>query len=229
VYFSAFRSAPSRRGVLAQGTHRSNMVFVGLPVIMNAFGEGVLGPAAVLIGFMVVIYNFLAVLVLTLPHQSGSPRIWVRTGLEIFKNPLILGSAAGLLFSALSIQLPVSIDRSLEAIGRIAMPLALLSVGADLDIRKLRSELGPASLVAFIKLAVYPGLVYLGLTELGVTGVDLQFPVLIMASPTAVVSYIMAVEMKGDGRLASAIVIGTTLGSLVTISAWLAFFRFVVS
>ena len=88
---------------------------------------------------------------------------------------------------------------------------------------------GPAALVAFIKLVVYPGLVYLGLTRLGVTGTDLQFPVLIMASPTAVVSYIMAVEMKGDGRLAGAIVTGTTLGSLVTISAWLAFFKFVVS
>ena len=228
VYFAAFRAAPSRRGVLTQGGHRSNMVFVGLPVIMNAYGDSVLGPAAVLIGFMVVIYNFLAVLVLTLPHK-GTSNVWMKTTVEIFKNPLILGSGAGILLSALSIPLPVSIDRTLEVVGRIAMPLALLSVGADLDFRKLGSEAGPAFLVAFIKLILYPGLVFIGLYWLGITGLDLRVPVLIMAAPTAVVSYIMAVEMKGDGRLAAAIVIGTTLGSLFTISAWLAFFEFAVS
>ena len=37
----------------------------------------------------------------------------------------------------------------------------------------------------------------------------------------------MAKEMKGDEQLAAAIIIGTTIGSLFTISGWLAFFRYV--
>lgn len=228
VYAASCRTSPARRGVLTQGAHRSNMVFMGLPVIMNAFGDSVLGPAAVLIGFMVVVYNLLAVLVLILPHQHAHPdknRIWGKTAWEILKNPLIIASGLGLLFSGLEIGLPVAADRTLELVGRIAMPLALISVGAGLDFGKLRAESAPTAVACFVKLIAYPALVYLGLLMLGLKDVDLQYPVLLMASPTAVVSYIMVQEMKGDEQLAAAIIIGTTLASLLTISAWLAFFR----
>lgn len=228
VYSAAARSSPGRRGVLAQGAHRSNMVFVGLPIIANAYGNGVLGPAAVLIGFMVVWYNLLAVLFLTLPHQQASaksPEVWLRTAGKMAKNPLILGCAAGLLFALFRLRVPVSLDRSLDLVGRTALPLALLSVGAGLDFGKLRAEAAGAAAVSAVKLLLYPGLVYFGLRALGVEGVGLEVPVLIMASPTAVVSYVMAREMSGDERLAGAIVIGTTTASFFTLSGWLLLFR----
>jgi predicted permease len=115
VYLACFRSAPSRRGVIAQGSMRSNMVFVGLPVIENAFGPSVLGPAAVLVGFMVPVYNLLAVLLLALPHRTENPGdrgLWKKAALDVLRNPLILGSVTGVLFSALSLPIPTSIDRS---------------------------------------------------------------------------------------------------------------------
>ena len=229
VYFFSARAGPSRRGVLAQGASRSNMVFVGLPIVVNAFGDEALGPAAVLIGFMVVVYNLLAVMLLTLPHKAddrGLRSLWGRTFLEIVRNPLIIGSGAGILCSAAGIGLPVSVDRSLDMVGRIAMPLALLSVGAGLDFGRLRTDLGLSAVMCFIKLVVYPGLVCGCLVLCGISGVELKSTVLIIAAPTAVVSCIMARELKGDEQLAAAIVIGTTVASLVTISGWLVFFRF---
>jgi predicted permease len=230
VYSCGARLSPARRGVVTQGAHRSNMVFVGLPIVMNAYGTEALGAAAVLIGFMVVTYNLLAVTVLILPHTeqgAGKRRVIGRTMLEILRNPLIIASAAGLVFSGIDWELPITLDRSLELVGRIAMPLSLIAVGVGLDLRRLRSELGTTVLVSSIKLVVYPALIYLGLHVLGYGGTQLSVPVLIMASPTAVVSYIMAQEMKGDGELAGSIVIGTTLFSLFTISGWLAFIQLV--
>jgi len=229
VYFLSGAAGPARRGVLAQGASRSNMVFVGLPVVVNAFGEDALGPAAVLIGFMVVVYNLLAVLLLTMPHNGRGQSlgaVWGRTCLEVVKNPLIVASGSGIVFSALGIGLPISIDRSFEMVGRIAMPLALLSVGAGLDFGRLRNGLGLSAAMCAIKLIVYPGLICASLALCGITGVELKSTVLIIAAPTAVVSCIMAREMKGDEQLAAAIVIGTTVASLFTISGWLAFFRF---
>ncbi|MFH2003120.1 MAG: AEC family transporter [Planctomycetota bacterium] len=231
TYFLARGTTPSRRGVWTQGMHRSNMVFMGLPIVANAYGHEVLGPAAVLIGFMVVVYNLLAVLVLALPHQGAgiaASRAWMKTFLEMVKNPLIIGCACGITVSALHIHLPESIDSSFELVGRIALPLALISVGAGMDLGRLRTEVRAAMMASFIKLLVYPALVYMGLLWAGLSGTDLCFPVLIMASPTAVVSYIMAQEMKGDENLAAAIIIGTTLFSLFTVSAWLAFFRLAI-
>ncbi len=228
VYLAAAGQPAARRGVITQGTHRSNMVFVGLPVIVNAFGPDVLGPAAVMIGFIVMVYNFLAVLVLVLPHVepgAGSAREWSKAGLKVLRNPLILAAGAGLLASGGGVRVPLAIDRCLELVGRIAMPLALISIGVGLDFSKLRSEVRSTALVILLKLVVYPGLIYLGLHWIGLRGEALHFPVLLMAAPTAVVSYVMAQEMKGDEQLAGSIVIGTTLASLVTISGWLLFLR----
>jgi predicted permease len=228
VYIATARCAPSRRGVLAQGSHRSNMVFVGLPVIINAYGETAVATAAVLIAVMVVFYNLLAVLLLTLPHQQASahdPQVWAGTALKVLRNPLILGCSGGILFAALGVDLPVSLDRSLALVGRTAAPLALLTVGAGLDFSQLRAEVPAAAGTALVKLIVYPALVYFGLRSLGFVGLDLEIPVLVMASPTAVVSYIMVREMDGDARLAGAIIIATTAASLFTILGWLVFFR----
>ncbi len=230
VYAASARSSPARRGVLAQGAHRSNMVFVGLPIVANAYGDAALGPAAVFISFMVVLYNFFAVLLLTLPHQEKAhtgTAIWGRTAIGIAKNPLIIGCAAGLLASASGVVLPVSLDRSFDMVGRIALPIALLSVGAGLDFGRLRANLYPAIAVSLIKLIVYPALVYLALRVIGFSGIELEVPVMIMATPTAVVSYIMAQEMRGDETLASAVIIGSTTASLITLLGWQFFLRLI--
>jgi predicted permease len=228
VYLACLRSSPSRRGVLAQGSVRTNQVFVGLPVIDNAFGPSVLGPAAVLIGIMVPVYNLLAVLLLALPHHAETPGdrdLWRKAALDIARNPLILGTLAGVLFSALSLPIPTAVDRSLELVAQMALPAALLSVGASMDLGRVRMEILPTAVTSFMKLIVYPAAIYVCLGMFGVTGMERQFVVLIYAAPTAVVSAIMAREMKGDAQLASSIVIGTTIASLFTISGWIALFR----
>ena len=174
VYLTCLRADPSRRGVLAQGAVRTNQVFVGLPVIDNAFGPGVLGPAAVLIGIMVPVYNLLAVLLLALPHHagdSGAQGIWKKATLDIVRNPLILGTVAGVLFSALSLPIPKAIDRSLELVAQMALPAALLSVGASMDLRRVRVEILPTAVTAFIKLILYPAAIYACLGMFGVTGI----------------------------------------------------------
>ena len=230
VYMAWFRTLPARRGVLAQGSMRSNMVFVGLPVIDNAFGAAVLGPAAVLIGFMVPVYNLLAVLVLALPHHGekrGGRGLWKKAALDVVRNPLILSTVTGVAFSAAGLPIPTSMDRALELVARMALPVALLTVGASMDIGRVRNDLAAASVIAFIKLLVYPAAVYICLGMFGLTGLERQIAVLILASPTAVVSTIMAQEMKGDEQLAAAIVIASTIGSLFSISGWIAFLKLV--
>lgn len=215
---------PDRRGVFAQGAIRSNTVFVGLPVVLNAFGEAGLATAGILIAFMVVLENPLSVLLLTLPHQRRSARelrLWLGTGLRILLNPLVLGAGGGILLSVFSLDLPTSLGRSLELVGQTAAPLGLLCVGAGLDFGRLRAELGATAWASLIKLAVYPALILVTLRAVGLAGLALNVTVVICACPTAVISYIMARELRGSAQLASAIVIGTTLASLATLVAWL--------
>ncbi len=230
AYVVARRMTPARRGVFAQGCQRSNTVFFGLPVVLNAFGESVLSLTSIVIAFLVVVENLLAVLVLTLPHRkqvgSGSAP-WLHTLVRVLTNPLTLSCVGGILYSTLGVPLPISLDRGLEMIGSTAAPLGLLCVGAGLDYGSLRREIPTTALVAGVRLIVHPALIYGALRLAGLSGTAVSVPVLIMACPTAVVSYIMAREMEGDAELAAAIIIGTTVLSLATLVGWLGLLRVV--
>lgn len=224
VYLLAFRSRPSRRGVIAQGAFRSNQVFLGLPLVYNAWGAEAVGQVAVLVGLMVILYNVLSVPLLTMPHRPAGAAPWagaVDGARRIITNPLALGSLGGIALSASGLGLPRMLDVSLDLVGRTALPLALISVGAALDLRRMRHELPVTGLVTVLKLVVYPALVWLGMSRLGVTGLALKAVVLIAATPTAVVSYVMSVEMGGDEQLAASLIIGTTLAALPTTVVWL--------
>lgn len=224
VYAVALRSKPSRRGVIAQGAVRSNQVFIGLPLVYNAWGAEAVGQVAVVVGLMVVVYNVLSVPLLTLPHRARGAAPWdgaMHGARTIATNPLALGCLAGIALSAASIPLPHAIDASLDLVGRTALPLALVSVGAAMDLRRLRHELPITSAVAVLKLGVYPALVWLGLTWIGTEGLALKSVVLLATTPTAVASYVMSVELGGDEQLASALIIGTTLAALPAIVVWL--------
>ncbi len=228
TYLAGRSAGPSRRGVLAQGSYRANLVFVGLPIVVFAYGPTVLGLAALFIGTMVVVYNIVAVLVLSLPHRDPEHpalRIWLETARSLAGNPLILGSAGGIAVNVAGQSLPLALDRALEMVGHIAMPLALLALGANLRVDHLRHKLRQTVAATVVKLAVYPALALLALGGIGASGLDLAVPVLMMASPTAVVSYVMAEGMDGDKQFAATIVIVTTLASVVTISLWLVLFR----
>lgn len=224
TYAALARMAPARRGVWVQGAFRSNTVFLGLPLVMYAYGEEALGFAGVLIALLVILENVLAVLVLALPHEERSardPRLWLGTVARTLLNPLVLATLAGILIGRSGLVLPLTLDRTLDLIGRTAAPLGLLCVGAGLDFARLRDEISATATASAVKLVAYPAAVYAVLRLLGFGGPDLRVTALVLACPTAVISYIMAREMRGDGHLASAIVIGTTAASLATLAGWL--------
>lgn len=212
-----------RRGVVAQGAFRSNTVMIGLSIATYALGDEALGPAAALVGVTVITYNLLAVLALTIPNENGaSPLSSLRTTVyDVLRNPLIVASVLGILCALIQVPLATSLDRSLELVGRMTIPLALLVVGADLDVRYVRSDLAVSSLVATCKLVLYPGAIALTLALFGTPVEQIALPVLITASPTAVISVVMAREMHGDERLATSIVVTSTLGAAVTLPLWL--------
>ncbi|MFO8057750.1 MAG: AEC family transporter [bacterium] len=226
-YLFAFSSSPERRGVIAQGAHRSNLVFIGIPVITAALGSGesVMGTTALLIGILAPLYNFLAVVELTLPYSEGRSNsdLMARTAREVMLNPLILACAAGFLVSGLGITLPEVADKTLELLGSIAPPLALLVVGASMKFQGIKDHLAAGLAVSAGKLLVYPALVYFLFAYFGVEGTYLKVALLLVATPTAVISHIFAREMKGDEQLAASIIILSTVLSMVTISGWLAF------
>jgi len=215
---------PSQRGVLAQGASRSNLAFVGLAILLNLHGDTILGKAAVFIAFQAFLINLLTILFLLLPHYSlKNPSNWRRIGTQLALNPIVLGCAFGMAFSALGYELSETFKRTMKDLAAPTLPLALLTVGASLGGSPMRNRLGLVMLATLLKLVLLPALIWLLLDAAGVSNPSLTMAVVLLGSPTAVTSFIMAKEMEGDEHLASAIIMASTVLSPLTLTAWIGF------
>jgi predicted permease len=220
-----FRLRPEEVGVFAQGAFRSNTVFYGLPVCIMAFGDGIIAPTAIFLAATLIVYNFASVIVLIAPHrqQDGKVMNLARFTRELFINPIILGCAAGLLYGWLRWPLHPIAEKVCVLVGGLALPLALIELGSGIRLKYLRGIAGLASANAFIKLLVVPLATYLLLSLLGPVEVQAKVAVIMMAMPTAMMSYIYARQLQGSESLAAQQLILSTLLSILTIPLWLFF------
>ncbi len=201
-------------GAFCQGSFRGNLAYIGLAIVYNAYGDAGLTRAGILLGFLVPVLNFFAILALTLPRQQQTS--YREIAKQIIINPLILASLLGILWSFFQLPMPVILDRSLRIASAMTLPMALLSIGGSFSLENFRGDLWTAALATAIKLVLLP-LVTGGLMLLaGISGLDFAIGLLMAGTPTAVATYIMACQMGGDGELAGTIVVMATAFSAIS-------------
>lgn len=209
----------SKTGVMIQGIFRSNFVLFGIPVATSLVGEGKIGTTALLIGIVVPLFNFLAVVCLE-TFRGGN--INVRKIIHgIATNPLIIGAFLGLLLLILNIKLPVFIVSTIKDISKMATPLSLTLLGASFSFSNIRKHLRETIIVVIGKLIITPLIFILISYYCGFRGVALLSLMIMFASPTAISSFQMAIQMDGDSDLASQIVVFTSAFSTVTVFCWI--------
>ncbi len=202
-------------GAFVQGVVRMN-TYLGLAVSFALFGQEGLARAAVAVAAIVPLVNLVSVSVLV---RWGERRgeVGVRLWRSLGTNPLILACVLGLGLNLSGIGLPPVAGPMLEILGRAALALGLLSVGAALDPGAARKGGRLLGVSAALKLLVLPALTWLGCVWLGVVGVSLAVAVLFNALPTATSAYILARQLGGDHRLMAAIITGQTALAVFTI------------
>jgi len=220
AYASLRHYPPPALGVFSQGSFRGNIAYVGLAIVLNAYGEVGLTRAGILMGFLVPFLNFFAIFALVLPHrirdESRGLLFWVK---QIAYNPLIVACFFGILWSFFALPIPIILERSLAIATGMTLPLALIAIGGSFSLEKLRGDLVRAGLATALKVVWLPLLAACLLVLLGVRGMDLGIGVLIAGTPAATANYIMAHQMNGDAELAGTIVMLSTLVSAVTYTA----------
>lgn len=225
-YAALRRYPPETRGAFSQGAFRGNLAYMGLAIVFNAYGEEGFTRAGILMGFLVPVLNFFAILALLLPHRGGDEvrgaGFWVR---QLALNPLIIASFAGIAWSFFQLPLPAVFDRSLGIATGMTLPLALIAIGGSFSLSKLKGDLVRAGFATGIKLVWLPLIAALLLVALEVRGLDLAIGVLMAGTPAATATYIMAHQMKGDAELAGSIVMMSTLFSALTYTVTLFFLR----
>ncbi len=216
---SLFVRDRKRAGAFIQGAFWGNSVIVGLALVLNVFGDSGAAAAAIIVAFIIPVFNSLAVLVLTMTSDRTDVSPFKMICSKLSRNPLIIAVIAALPFSIFKIPLPVFLSTSLSYLAGMALPLALIGIGGSLSFSSLRSN-GALSIAASgIKIVITPVVVVILSLVLGIRGELLGILFLISATPTAISSFILADAMDSDRQLAANIIVITTLGSVFTMGA----------
>lgn len=222
VVSRGLKLSPPKTGSFVQGSFRGNGAFVGLPVIIYTLGS--INPRAEMLGTVVlapavILFNVLGVSVLLhySTRKSGTKDSIIAFMFQIIKNPLIIACAVGLAINLLNLSIPLLLFRPLNALGKAALPLILMSIGAGLEFERLRGAASPTLIASLIKVAVTPliGFLIAGLFDLDTT--EKMIAIFYLACPAAGMSYVMAEVMGNDGPLAGRIVALSTLLSALTL------------
>ena len=206
----------NQQGVVIQGIFRSNYVIFGVAVVQNMYGVKSTTTAAILSAILVPMYNFLAVVALSIFGEKRETD-WKKIILDIVKNPLIISSVLGIIFSLLGIRLPTAVDTTVQDLAKLSTPIAFMILGGDLDFSKVRGNLKVASVVLTIKLVILPLIMIPMIVMMGYRDADLLSGLLAYQTPVAVSSYIMAQQAGADGQLAGQLVVFSSVLSIFTL------------
>jgi predicted permease len=203
-----FRNLPNNfRGTFIHSSIHGNIGYMAYAVSYYALGDRAFSNVVILSSILILVQNILGVMILTLNNKACLCRDSIRvTVLPLLTNPIIISVFLGILVGINGFKLPVLFSRLIKILSDMGLPTALLLVGAGLvfdDVRHLWKEI---MAIGILKLATMP---ILGVLIARMVGLPDPFvlPLLILlASPTATVTYVMATQLGGSPTLASAVV-----------------------
>jgi malonate transporter len=214
---------------VVQGASRHN-TFIALAVTEGLYGAAGQASAYLASSILIPITNIAVVVTMVMlhPNTSNSTSIGRAIVRDIMRNPLLVAVTVGLIFNIAGIgKLPVLYDMT-DLLGRAALPMVLLSIGAAIRLNGLGASLAPIAVSTAGKMIVFPlvilVLVYLFKLELVPASVAMIYG----SAATATSSYALARLMGGDAPLAAAIVTLQTLLCFLTIPLAIQVTRWVI-
>jgi malonate transporter and related proteins len=215
---SMFAQNGRDRGAFIQGSFRGNFAILGFAMIQSAFGKEALANAAVLLGFIMLPYNLLSILALTCTQRHERHISIRQIAKEVATNPLILAAVVAIPFSLYKIPIPKIVFDAVDQLASITLPMALIGIGASLSFSGIKQDFRLSVPASFLKLVLTPACVMLAAVRMHFTEHELAVLFFFFASPTAIVSYVMAEAMGSNGRLAGNIIVLSTLASSFTLA-----------
>ena len=199
------RIDPREHAAAAQVAFRFNS-FIGLALAERLAGTQGLQLIAVLIGVCVPLFNIGAVWPMARHGQTGFAA-------ALLRNPLIVGTAAGLAANVMGLSIPDWLEPTVQRIGGSSLALGLMAAGAGMQLGSLAQSRHLTVGVLGIKHALLPlvawGLVRLLRLDATQATVLLAFSAL----PTASSCYVLASRMGYNGPyVAGLVTLSTVLG-----------------
>jgi malate permease and related proteins len=203
----------SRKSLVAT-TLLANSGNIGLPFVLFALGQAGLERGIV---YLVASAIFIASVGPIILKGEG-----IRTGLKVTLNlPVFWATLLGIAlqlsaWQGLNWRVPAEVDSALQLLSDAAIPVALLTLGAQLS--RTRLNFGWFELFAAgLRLLVSPLVAYFIGRGLGLQGLDLSVLVMQSAMPVAVNTLIWVTELGGNTAQVAKTIVLSTVMSLISL------------
>jgi predicted permease len=221
-----FRDGIQERAVLAMGAAFSNSVQLGIPLVLQAFGDAGLVQLMLIVSFHSATLITLATVVIEGAREGGRPSKSIALAVRsIVTNPIILAMFAGIGSAAMGWSLPGPLDRFVQLIAGASASCALFAMGASLAQFKLGGRLGESAVVSVLKLLALPAVTWLlGRYVFALAPLPLAIATVCAGLPSGVNVFILAQRYGVAVERSVNLIVLSTLASLVTLSVLLAIF-----
>ncbi|MDB4511851.1 AEC family transporter [Arenicella sp.] len=181
----------------------SNWANLGLPLYVFSLGETALGGGIML----VVVGNILCFTVGTYIYSGKL------SSLEVLRTPILLAVIVGAVVNYAGISFPVFIDRPIDMLGQVAIPLMLFSLGVRLT-RVTFNDSSVAFVLAIFCPIVGGCLALLATQFLPLSDLHRNILLLFGILPPAVVNFMLAEQYNNEPEKVASMVL---IGNLVSI------------
>jgi len=201
---------------------QSNIVLVGIPLVLSAYGEPGAVPLFLLIAVNLPVMMTAASLLIEGSGEGISRESLLRLGKSFATNLVLIGFLSGLTARFLGIAPGGTLKAVIELVAASALPCALFAMGLSLLRYGIRGDFKLSAIITAMKLFFHPLIVFL------ITRYVLVMPpvfagvaVVFAAMPCGINSYLLAERYRaGIPATAGAVSLSTAL-SVLTISFWL--------
>jgi len=201
----------------------SNTGYMGIPLAITAFGQGAALPAilATVVNGALIMGLYILWIEAERSHGGHLGHVARDAISGVLRSPLVLAAIAGILCSALRVEVPIPLLTFCDIIGAAAPPAALFAMGLFMVGKSFKGEIAEVTVFSALKLILHPLATFaivLWLVPLAPLWRDVLL--LMAALPTGSLVFILATQHQAYVRRATGIILGSTLASVVTLS-WL--------
>ncbi len=219
IFYPGRRLAESALG--GMGAIYGNTGYMGIPLVMIAFGPEAAVPAviATVVNTAIIFCLVCSLVEADLSIGEGAMDIVKDVTKGLARNPLFIAPIAGIAVSFSGVSVPSSIAAFCDILGAAAGPSALFSLGLFMVGKKFSKDAGEVTLIVIIKLFILPVLAWLLVTYVfQMSPLWAAVAVIMTALPTGTGAFVLAQRYGVYADQTSAVTLLSTIISIVTLS-----------
>jgi predicted permease len=213
---AVLRRSQADAASIAMGSVYGNIVMIGIPLSLSAFGDAAAAPMALILSINTPLLWIAGTLHMEWAERkegTSLARLLASIFVDLARNPLMIAIVAGSLWRLAGFGLHPVVDKVLFLLAQAGVPCALVALGASLVNFQIKGQAPTLTTMCVLKLAVMPAIAWvLAFWVFRLPPVAAGVVVLFASMPTGANAYIFATRYERVVNSTSgAVALGTLL------------------